>query len=251
MRLALVVRGEASLFVMEQTNVMKNKLPLLLCLCGLIPSLLPPAASAAIVLSNTDLSPSSPGTTGPGNYPGMMDGEGGFFYAQAQSFTTGGESYVLGSITPYFTGSSGGGFTMALYSSSGGAPGELLATLTGNTTPEQGLGNPYAPSSTVVLAADTTYWWVSSIDVGVSDGRADMVVNPPGNFSATSAEGWSVGQSAQQSTYNGVTGDWNVDGTYAVLFEVDATLAAAPEPTRMLLLALGSFGLILRRRRAV
>jgi hypothetical protein len=225
-----------------------TKLPLLLCLIGLMPSLLPPVAAAATVLSNTDLSPDSPGTMGPGNYPGMF-GEEGMHSVQAQSFTTGSESYVLGSITPFISSASGGGFSMALYANGDGTPGELLATLTGNTMPEQGLGNSYAPSSTVVLDADTTYWWVASIDAGISEGRADMVVNPPGNFSANSAEGWSVGHSAQQTTYGDVTGDWNVDGTYAVLFQVDATLAAAPEPTRMLLLGLGTFGLLLRRRR--
>ena len=40
-------------------------------------------------------------------------------------------------------------------------------------------------------------------------------------------------------------------GGYTPLFQVDASPAAVPEPTRMLLLAVGSFGLILRRRRVV
>ncbi len=228
---------------------MTNHLSLLLCLFGLLPSLLPPAAQAATVLSNTDLYPSTPGTMGPGNYTGMMEEES-IQYFQAQSFTTGGASFVLGGITPYFANSYGGGFTMALHSDNGGTPGELIASLSGNSAPDFGLDSSYAPSSTVVLDADTTYWFVTSISPGVSEGAANIYVNPAGNYSATSAEGWSVGTSAQLSTYDGVSGDWNVNPVYALLFEVDASLTAAPEPTRMLLLALGSFGLILRRRRA-
>lgn len=247
MRLALDVRRDGNLLISLAMNI-TNKFPLLLCLIGLMPSLLPPAAAASTVLSNTDLYPETPGTMGPGRY-NMMHTE--YSLAQAQSFTTGSASYVLGGITPYFANSYGNGFNMALYSNSDGTPGELIATLTGNTAPENGLGSTYAPSSTVVLAADTTYWWVSSIDEVAGEGGANFYVNPYGNFSATAAEGWSVGQSAQQSTYDGVTDNWNVDGGYTPLFQVDASPAAVPEPTRMLLLAVGSFGLILRRRRVV
>lgn len=228
---------------------MTNNISLLLCFFGLLPSLLPPAAQATTVLSNTELYPSTPGTMGPGNHTGMMEEEA-IQYFQAQSFTTGGASYVLGSITPYFDNSYGGGFTMALHSNNGGTPGEFIATLSGNSTPDFGLDSSYAPSSTVTLDADTTYWFVTSINPSVSRGAANIFVNPVGNFTATAAEGWSVGQSAQQSTRDGISDDWNVDPVYALLFEVDATLTAAPEPTRMLLLAVGSFGLILRRRRA-
>ena len=58
--------------------------------------------------------------------------------------------------------------------------------------------------------------------------------------SAVRDTGWLTVDLVQQSTYGGVTDNWNVDGGYAVLFPVDLTQAAVTDAESVVIGCLGS-----------
>jgi len=160
----------------------------------------------------------------------------------AQQFTTGNAGYILLAINPYFqdvTGSPADGFTMELFSDSGGLPDAFLSSLDGPASPVAGFGNAYATPGGYEVAANTTYWWVAST-LSLSN-VTNFSIYQTSDLTATSPAGWTGGKSAADSG----TG-WILDETASTQFSMDATV---PEPSTWALFGLGALGILMGLRR--
>lgn len=171
------------------------------------------------------------------------------------TFTTGNNvgGYVLDavwiSLFGQFTPS--GNFTVSIYSSVSGAPGSLLATLTGETlqpAPGNGLTQAYRYSSSgLSLAASTSYWVVNSVTGGVTGSYA---WNISSTQSFVADAGWTLGASYALSNPPD-SPEWVVTGGDPYKLSIEAT--AVPEPAEYASMA-GIGGLLvagwMRRRRS-
>ncbi len=169
----------------------------------------------------------------------------------ANSFTAG-STVMLDNIRVNFASGfdpSGTGFSAALYSDAGGtAPGTLLATLTGPDPHAGGLYS-YTPTVATQLVSGTKYWALFSAVYGAPDEQFPITITA--DTSDTGLSGWSIGDYNNlnlRTVTNGVAGAWHNNAAGGVLqFEVNTS--AAPEPSRMLLLASGFGALFMTRRR--
>jgi len=152
-----------------------------------------------------------------------------FGVSLANSFTTGASAALLDSITLSLgNASTGGGFTVRLYSSNGASgPGTLIATLTGSANPFTAGTYTYIPGSPLTLAAATTYFVVASVPM--SPPGSNYAWNYTANAAETGTAGWSIGDKFWSSTNGGA---WAMTSpTNSLQFSVNGTLSGPPAPT--------------------
>jgi hypothetical protein len=137
-----------------------------------------------------------------------------------------------------------------LVADSGGQPGGVLATLTGDPTPS-GYPDPsplytYTAPPNVALAASTKYWIELSVSnsAGPASGQYTWYYTSTAAF--TGDPGWTMGGLAFRLGGNGTYEDWHILTTPNQLFSVQTVV---PEPASLALLAIGSSLTLLRRRR--
>lgn len=190
--------------------------------CGFLTLLLAalPIQSYAQVVSLSNLA-NTPSTSLGASYD--MDS---LFGAEiAQGFTTGSSSATLTSVTLSMgpAGTSGGGFTVALYDDSGGTPGTPMATLSGNSDPATPNLYTYTASGTL-LSANTPYWIVASVPSSGAT-RNYQWINT-GDSSVTSQPGWTLGSAAANFSLNGSSiNGWSVQSSFQQL-----SISVVPEP---------------------
>jgi len=111
-----------------------------------------PGTSHALTLTNLGNAINSAGSLNSG-------------FVLSQAFTTG-QAARLTSVTVSITRlANGSTLTVALYDDNAGKPGSLLGTLAGDTDPATG-DVTYTATSTLNLAANTTYWFVLAASTG-------------------------------------------------------------------------------------
>lgn len=204
----------------------------------------PREAAAATVVSNL-------GNSTDALYGVIFSSGIGLGFERANAFTTGSTAMILDSVTLDMDVAydNGGGFKVSLYSTITGLPGtDLGVTFTGDTTPDTAGLYTYTASA-FTLAASTTYWLVASVPQLAPD--KDYAWNVTNDLSQTGDPGWSIDANASRFFLSGVPGSWSSNASEALKFSVQASAAAAPEPSRALLLMGGVLGVALRRRRGV
>ena len=167
---------------------------------------------------------------------------GSSYLAVANSFTTGSSGTTLSDVSLVIFGSSGTGFSLALYTDAAGAPGTAVESLSGNATPTTGTYSYTSSGST--LAANTTYWVVAAGPSSGPDYYFNFTTTP--STAETGAAGWTIGNSYSYSTSPSLT--WTPAGSSAIQFSVNTT--AVPEPSSYAALAgVGALMLVASRRR--
>ncbi len=213
---------------------------LALSFCGL--SLVSAATgSAAVAVSNlADTTTNSAGVSASAGSPGQN---------VAGEFTTG-SAANLADVTLSLAGNAAlsAGFSVALYSDSGGSPGSNLVGLTGNSSPGTGI-YVYTAATPYALSSGTSYWIVAT-----ESGSAGTLWNQTSDSSSTGEPGWSLGPTKYQPAVGGSwsTGIFNPfgppfesPGTGNVQFSVDVV----PEPASFAIAAIAGIGLLARRHK--
>lgn len=179
-------------------------------------------------------------------------GNGGTAYIEGdqyfvmQSFTTGSSATLLQSIVLDMDAGSGSGFSLALYSAGVNAPGSLLETLSGSTAPTVDTTYSFTSGSSIVLSANTTYWWVTSVEP--LGGSFSTALTP--FSSATSDSGWSIGE-GYWTIQSGDSFD-SLSSFGGRSFKFAVATSAIPEPSTYAAFAgLGALGFVISRRRRV
>lgn len=202
------------------------------------------AQAQVTLVSNLDQTTSGSGDV----YVSGFGGNFTRFYA-AQTFTTGSASATLASIDVSFSqmNFSNTTFSLRLFSNAGSQPGSSIETLSGSTSPSDGVFS-YTSSGSTVLAPNTTYWWVASSSTN------GVIFHPTftASQSETSSYGWTIGNVG----YTGSTTSPSSLPTFSSIstpfqFSVSA-VSAIPEPSTYAALAglvvLGTAVAIRRRR---
>ena len=123
-------------------------------------------------------------------------------FRQAQQFTTGSQAggYTLGSVglTPVVDRTSTSGLTVAIYTNSGGNPGTRLHTLTNPSSLTSDTEALFTPSSTVTLAASTSYFIVlrktgTFVTFRATDSNAEDAGGSAGWSIANTRRWWQAG----------------------------------------------------------
>ncbi|MDZ4402590.1 choice-of-anchor R domain-containing protein [Prosthecobacter sp.] len=205
-----------------------------------------PASHAALTVTNLYNTHAVPGYE-------MVDDIGGIGHDLANSFTTGGSSVLLNSVSVEFAGGFvgiGSAFTAYLYNDATGMPGASLVTFTGNSDPHSGGTFAYTPSAPTTLLPSTTYWLVFNAQAGAPDEQYPIYTTA--DVSQTGDPGWSIGDSfVYRDVISGTPGSWIGQNVLAppnaLQFELDTT--AVPEPSRTLLFGSGLASLLFVRRR--
>lgn len=172
--------------------------------------------------------------------PAGVDGD--FADAAAQAFTTGGAATTLQDVVLELLGNEGA-VDVSLFSNSGGLPGASLLNL-GTLMPTGAGYADYTAPGAYALAADTTYWVV-----------VDYLGAPSWGYTDGSGFTGSGGVGAFTNTSSGAT-SWfgpygpSIEDFEPYLLEVDATTAAAPEPSSLvwILAGIGAMLVILKKR---
>lgn len=162
----------------------------------------------------------------------------------ASSFTTNSaaSSYTLDSVSVNMGTAiaAGGGFTLQIWSQNNSRPGTMVAQLTGELNPSDGL-HTYTPTTTINLNANTTYWVVAGVSGGTGEFRWLAALN--GNQTGD----WSIGDNIGFSGNSGAS--WTLQSYPPSLFSVSAT--AVPEPGAIALTLAGGAGILFRRHRKI
>lgn len=206
-----------------------------------------PASQAAVVVSNITNTHATPGYE-------FVDDIGGNGHDLGNSFTTGGTSVLLNSVSVGFAGGFrgvGSAFTALLFNDAAGMPGSSLVTFTGNSDPHGGGTFAYTPSAPTTLLASTTYWLVFTAQIGAPDEQYPIYTTA--DLSQTGSPGWSIGDSfVYRDVTSGTPGAWIGQTVLAppnaLQFEVDTS--AVPEPSIALLFGSGLGSLLFLRRRS-
>jgi len=159
----------------------------------------------------------------------------------AQEFLTGSSSFTLASIVAPI-GDATGSFTASaeLVTNNSGQPGTtVLATF---TIPAIPTGTPsdltFTPNSSVVLSANTDYWFVLSATGTTGDYKWDYT-----NTNSPSLPNYAVSQNSGSS--------WTVNSNGPEIIEVNSVdqVTGAPEPSSVLFLGgISLFGFVISRR---
>jgi len=183
-------------------------------------------------------------------------GDGAFLEQQlATSFTTGTLAAELLDVTLLLAAQTSGasGLTLTLYRDQLGVPGtdlgvtftgtDLGADFTGADPTTQGAYNYMA--SPFTLEANTTYWLAAHVQPPAGS-SVEFLWFLPDTFGSTSDLGWTAGDSAMKSTYQGQ--DWANAGIH-LHFAVNVIPIPVPEPSSSLLVVTCGAARLLRRRR--
>jgi len=203
------------------------------------------AASAATLVSNLA------NTTANNIYLDGFPGNTGYM---ANSFTTSTSAISVASLSIQITESSGTGtFTVGLYTNDKGHPGtQIIAlhptvSLPASTLPSAGFLALVGPGNTPFsLAANTTYWFIMTLESAPGVPRAYVRVPYTTDLSETSASGLTIGHVTVKTT-NSPT--WNSVTSGTLQFGLQGSVQGVPEPTSAALILL-SGGLLLRRNRS-
>jgi|GEM_PF-2328379 len=175
----------------------------------------------------------------------------------ASDFLTGASATTITSATLSFTNDDSNAHVMTpkIYTDNAGVPGTLVGTLStialpaDPNYPSAGTFTTYtATSAGINLAANTNYWMVVSIN-NATDGTDPVLWNTTSSNTMDSGSTFSqVTATALKTSTNSGT-SWNTGQAVNGVFSLSGTVVAAPEPTRVLLLGIGTGLLLLRRRR--
>jgi hypothetical protein len=113
-----------------------------------------------------------------------------------------------------------GNFFAAIYTDVSGLPGTLVATLTGNTSPNTAGNYTYTPTGIVNLTADTTYWFVTGVSTGDGNYTWDYTTNAP------TVQSWTIPNDYVFTINQGT--NWVNGGVNPEMIAVAAT--PVPEP---------------------
>ena len=142
-----------------------------------------------------------------------------------QSFTTGANGSSLNGVSVDLNGIYGSGFALALYSDNANSLGSQIAALAVPATLGTGL-QTFTTTSQISLSPLTQYWWAASD----SDPSSFFLLAVSDTTGYATSDAWSMGQG--WSTFNGSYGN-------PYVFSVDASVVAAPEPSTLVLTAIG------------
>ena len=145
--------------------------------------------------------------------------------------------------------------TPKIFTDNAGVPGSLVGTLSTISIPVDPLGpgtgtfkSYTATSAGINLAANTNYWMVVSINSS-TDGTDPVLWNTTTSTTMDSGSSFAQVTTTALKTSANSGSTWNTGNTSNGLFSLSGTVTAAPEPTRLLLLGIGTGLLLLRRRR--
>jgi hypothetical protein len=151
-------------------------------------------------------------------------GNNGVWNAQtlAASFNTGSVTSYLASVSLGMKSANGigGHFSVSIYNDTGSSPGNLLVTLSGNSTPTTTGLYIYTNSSVLALSANSTYWIVASSADAVGTNAFEWFYTFTGPDAGSF---WTTGI----SKYNSGSG-WNASGVIQ-MFSVTVTNPIPPE----------------------
>jgi hypothetical protein len=174
---------------------------------------------------------------------------GGTVTVAMQSFMTGDTATELDNITLAIASTGQGtGFSLGLYSAGAGVPGALLETLSGSTSPTIAGQYSFVSESSFALSANTTYWWVASVEPA---GNPSFHIGLALFSSLESDEGWSIGQGYYSTIQpDDSFGSLSSFGGRSFRFSV-STVSAIPEPSIYAVFAgLGALAFVIWRRRS-
>jgi len=195
------------------------------------------SAQSTVLFDNLSVSRDGVSPVGTINNPMMPEMNG--IHARAQGFMTGTQDLTLESINLSFaTSDSSGGFGLHLYDStgSGNAPGSLLLTLDGNSSPSDGL---FAYTGAFDLAPNTLYWLVADVSSDFSSSVYGVNVT---------ASAPTIGSGPGMYSTDGGA-DWESMAPFNLQMQVTAVPTVVPEPSTMALAGLGGLSLLAYRRR--
>lgn len=197
------------------------------------------SAQAAVAASNL-------GNFHNGNFG--ISQQGSFTYGRAQAFTTGSDPMLLEAaiLAMDSTGASGsGGFQVSLYSnSSGNLPETKLLPLSGSDTPIASGNYTFSATSEFTLAPATTYWIVAELPPN-GPANTNYYWTFTVNFGESALPGWSLGSSADSTSFMGGTPNW---GPQSIPLRMEIDVQPVPEPAVMSVLGLSMAGLLAVRR---
>ena len=144
--------------------------------------------------------------------------------------------------------------TPKIYTDNAGVPGTLVGTLStiSITADIAGPGtgtfrNYNVTSAGISLAANTKYWL--GVSINSAAGTAPVLWNTTTSTTMDSGSTFAqVTTTALKTSTNGGS-SWSTGNSVNGVFSLSGNLAAAPEPTRVLLLGIGWGFFLLRRRR--
>jgi hypothetical protein len=187
-------------------------------------------------------------TGGDDGYSDWITG-GAYFVSIAQSFTMGSSSLALANVvvrmdSPYYPDLPAvpGTFNVSIYGNSGGQPGSLVASLTGDLDPNpSGFANyTYTPSGSVTLSANQIYWVVAQ--GGTSDDSHRWALNVGGSVPTTGSAGLNYVSYSTQSLPA-----WH--SAWESPYMMEMLVTAVPEPSAMALSLFGGLGILVLNRR--
>lgn len=167
----------------------------------------------------------------------------------ASRFVTGGEAqaFELNSLTlgRIYETTSGGNFSVSIYSTSGmigsETVGSLVGTLSGNSSPDSEGQYTYTASN-ITLQANTSYWLVTAVSSG--DGTYAVSYT----YDTTASGGWTIPTNNTYSWSTNQGADWGTYGGYwPYRYKIDAT--PIPEPGIFLLVPMGIGLLVIAHRK--
>jgi hypothetical protein len=173
---------------------------------------------------------------------------GDFPVLQARSFFTGGSAYTLESIffgSHLYHDTGLGGITVSLYSNNGTVPGSAVAGgLNLFSATSATIGNTLLPNSVLTMNANSTYWFVASVDQTLGDTRYWWNLTDSAAFDSD-VTGTDLPLGYANSTTDGAS--WLRQEDLSMQMSIYGTVV--PEPGTLSLMGIGMGGTYYARRR--